>query len=738
LALLLHAHQPVGNFDHVIEETYRTSYRPFLDVLAQHPQVRVSLHYSGPLLEWIEKRHPEHFDDLRTLVERRQVEMVGGGFYEPILPVIPDRDKRAQIARMREYVRRQFGGPPRGAWVAERVWEPGLAETLAEGGVDYVMLDDTHFLSAGVEAGSLRGYYVTEEEGRALRLVPSVSALRYAIPFREPAETIELLRRGLEGSEPAAPLFAMGDDLEKFGGWPGTFKQCYENFWLERFFQALEAGSDWVQTTTVSDYLDAHPPLGRVYLPTASYEEMMQWSLPLEAGRALRGCISESSGLPHAEQFQRFLHGGFWRNFLIKYPESNQFQKLMLDVSDRLQEARDAAGSEPPAELAAAESHLLAAQCNDAYWHGVFGGLYTPHLRSGIERRLIQAEVLLDRVCPRGPDGSVMVRQKDFDCDGHDEFLVDHALFGLVLRPADGGTLSSLRYKPADMELINAIARRPEAYHDEVRQAASAPASGDDSVASIHNMARNRGPSLAALLQYDRYARHVFRSMVFPAAKVRSDYDALALAECVALAGGAWRLTATGRSAEIDRASFEMTGEGTADTGSATAAVRSRKVISTEADEQVWRLECKSRFEKVSPLAASSPSAAPTTGLLPLAYGLEVVFNLMAPDAPDRYFMASNGPAAQREPLRFRGELTGAVLMLVDEWEKLRITLRAHPEPVWWIAPIETVSQSEVAFERVYQGSAILAVWKPASTEARYEPAFECSLKVEVERTGLE
>src|SRR5271169_4895072 len=92
-ALGIHSHQPVGNFDHVIEEAYQRSYAPFLTVLALHPRVRASLHYSGILLEWIEHRHPEFFDKLRQMIGRGQIELVGGGYYEPILPAIPDRDK---------------------------------------------------------------------------------------------------------------------------------------------------------------------------------------------------------------------------------------------------------------------------------------------------------------------------------------------------------------------------------------------------------------------------------------------------------------------------------------------------------------------------------------------------------------------------------------------------------------------------------------------------------------------
>ena len=213
-ALLVHSHQPVGNFDHVIEEAYQKSYMPFVKALAKHPRVRLSLHYSGILLEWLEHHHPEYFAQLKGLCTRGQVELVGGGYYEPILPMIPDRDKHAQICKMSDYIHTHFGTAPKGAWVAERVWEPGLARPLAEAGVEYVMLDDTHFLAAGLDPVELHDTYITEEGGHPLRLVPSLKSLRYTIPFQEPEETLRVLREGID--LPAA-LFAMGDDCEKFG-----------------------------------------------------------------------------------------------------------------------------------------------------------------------------------------------------------------------------------------------------------------------------------------------------------------------------------------------------------------------------------------------------------------------------------------------------------------------------------------------------------------------------------------
>src|SRR5208283_4363249 len=146
--------------------------------------------------------------------------------------------------------------------------------------------------------------------------------------------TLRILREGINQHD---SLFAMGDDCEKFGVWPGTFEHVYKNGWMERFLQAIEGCQDWLETTTVADYLSSHPPVGRIYLPTASYAEMMEWSLPPAAAVEFKACWEESERLPNGTRFQRFLRGGLWRNFLTKYAESNRIQKQVLGVSHRLQ-----------------------------------------------------------------------------------------------------------------------------------------------------------------------------------------------------------------------------------------------------------------------------------------------------------------------------------------------------------------------------------------------------------------
>ena len=66
--LVLHNHQPIGNFDSVYEQAYQDSYLPFLDVFEHYADLQISLHTSGPLMEWLDEHHPDYLDRLAALV----------------------------------------------------------------------------------------------------------------------------------------------------------------------------------------------------------------------------------------------------------------------------------------------------------------------------------------------------------------------------------------------------------------------------------------------------------------------------------------------------------------------------------------------------------------------------------------------------------------------------------------------------------------------------------------------
>lgn len=174
VALLLgvHAHQPVGNFPHVLDDAHRRCYQPFLHMMHRFPNFPFAIHISGWLYDYLLEHYPDDIELLQQMVERGQAELFGAGYTEPVLASIPTRDRIGQIDRMSDRLEQTLGQRPSGAWLTERVWESNVVPALADCGVQYVTVDDYHFLCSGRENAELTGFFSTEEDGRRLDMFP--------------------------------------------------------------------------------------------------------------------------------------------------------------------------------------------------------------------------------------------------------------------------------------------------------------------------------------------------------------------------------------------------------------------------------------------------------------------------------------------------------------------------------------------------------------------------------------
>ncbi|MGH7581057.1 MAG: alpha-amylase/4-alpha-glucanotransferase domain-containing protein [Gemmatimonadales bacterium] len=469
----LHLHQPVGNFDHVFAQHVEDVYRPLLDRLADRGFLPVVLHLSGPLLEWLERHEPAYVDRVGALAADGKIEILLAGLYEPVLAALPRADRIEQIGWMHEAVQRRFGVDARGLWLTERVWEPELAADLADAGVRYALVDDRHFLATGFERERLHAPYWTESDGRGVALFPIDERLRYLIPFRPPEETAQYLT-GLR--EAGHRLAVLADDGEKFGGWPGTKDWVYGRGWLDQFMDTVgglvESGG--VRLSRLDHALDEVPSNGLAYLPTASYTEMEGWSLPPDAALRLDRLRRDMGEARVSGPDGALVRGAHWRNFLVKYSEANRMHKKMQALSALCRRK----GNPDLARRA-----IGRAQCNDAYWHGVFGGLYLPHLRDAVWRELALAEAELRR--GKGLAWEVL----DFDGDGRPEIWVHSESFSALVSPTRGAAIEEYTVFHNGINYANVLTRRREAYHDLALERAAAEAGrGDGGTASIHDI----------------------------------------------------------------------------------------------------------------------------------------------------------------------------------------------------------------------------------------------------------
>jgi len=493
----VHAHQPAGNLAEVFALARDRCYGPFLRLLARFPAFRFALHASGPLLEHLAAHHPEDVALLRTMVERGQVELFGGGDTEPVLAAIPERDRRAQLEALGDRLERLFGARPRGAWLTERVWEATVVPALAAAGVSYVTVDDYHFLCAGRSAAELAGFFTTEEGGERLDLFPIAEALRYRLPFAPASEAVAFLESRDTGADDTAAICF--DDLEKFGLWPGTHEWVYGHGWLEAFVRGV-LDSPRLRTATFAEYHARHRSRGIVYLPSVSYVEMNEWALPPERARAYAALVGRERDAGRYDATKAFLRGGTWKGFLARYPEANWMHKRMLGLSARL------AGLPPALRTPQMRPLLHLAQANDAYWHGLFGGIYLPHLRRAVYRALLALESALDRARAR-PARAVF----DLDLDGTDELVLQNGELQAIVKLDGSATVVELDAYALAQNFGDTLRRHAEAYHAEVLGAGAARRHEGPGIASAHDLTRLRHPISAADLASDARPRSIFR-----------------------------------------------------------------------------------------------------------------------------------------------------------------------------------------------------------------------------------
>lgn len=632
LSFVVHNHQPVGNLLSAVEQTFEKAYDPFLSFLEQHPNFLCVLHYSGSLLDWLEENSPGFLRRLGVLVSQGQVELLTGACYEAIAALIPETDLVGQTQELTRRLLEQFGYHPRGFWLSERIWEPHLASALAACGVDYSLVDGENFARAGIEEEDSRGMFVTENLAQAIYVFPINQTLREAIPFELPEKVVE--RLAAWAKETPGALVVWGDDGEKLGAWPGTHRWVYEEGWLERFFALLQQNSDSVRLVTLRDYFSRQKPLGRVCVPAGSYGQMMEWS------------------------------NGSFRNFLIRYEESNWMHKRMLAVSEEVAKyASEVAktnrlltGQVSLGTLRQAQKELWQGQCNDGFWHGVFGGLYLPTLRRAVYHHLLAAEKIVGSHL-----GCEQIQVRDFDKDGNEEIKASNGVLTAFWLPKQGGALAELDFLPTAENLLATLRRRREKYHEGME------------------------------VVEDWYGRHCFLDHF-----LREGTDLAAFSRATYGEQGDFvnqpyiyhirRKEGTGETARLSRQGNVWVGE---------------KLIPLRVEKEFTLRSGRGDLEAA--YRVENPSQMP----IEVWFGVEMNLALSGFSPPQRHFQFQGEDSALG--LDEQGERSSVELVaLCDHWLRVKVEIAISPAGNLWFFPIKTLSRSEEGIEEVYQCTALL------------------------------
>jgi alpha-amylase len=409
---------------------------------------------------------------------------------------------------------------------------------------------------------------------------------------------------------------------------------------------------------------------------------MSEWVLPVDRQLAYHSAIDQLQREQRWEPIRPFVQGGFWRNYKVRYGEANEAYARMMYVSDLLRRAELAPGD--LGALDRARQHLYRGQCNCAYWHGAFGGLYLPHLRNAIYRELIEAENQLELVAGRSAPW-VEASVDDYNLDARSEVRLASDRLVCWLEPAAGGRLYELDVRSIGLNLGATLCRRPEAYHEKVRAGESHDEAG---ATSIHDRVVFKQANLEQLLIYDRRMRKSLIDHFWEPGVTLEQVARQQDRELADFADGAYHARIR---RDPDRAQVQLTRRGKC--GEHSIQVTKGVTLVAGGDEL-----------EIAYLIEGLPRQ-------PLWFGVE--FNLagLPGGQEDRFFRGMGnsrlGPLHSELDLRDQRQLD-----LCDQWLGLDVGLVWDRPTMVWAFPISTVSQSESGFEAVQQSVAVIPHWE--------------------------
>lgn len=439
--------QPPEEEDHVVEDFYQKAYKTFLTTLYNFSSIKISLHYSGALMEWVDEKHPEFISVLQEMVNSRQVELLSGGYYDPALTLLPVPDRVGQMEKLTTYIRKNFGKKPRGCFLSENIWDSSLIPSLKTCGFEYIFLDDNQFLSSGIDEKDLAKPVITEDQGKIITVLPINNKLTTMFFRRPPSELIEYLLDQIN-SDGVYTIMIKGEYLKSL-----TMTTKEIKAWLEEFNVLLEENSNWIETISSGKYVkQIQGTLERKYFPQYTINGMRNKPLPIASQRELNRLNRHLGALGDVSHW---INSGFFKQFIARYPDASHIYSKMIHINLLVNQIKGDRSRKKTAreELWRAQSHYV-------YWHGNHLGIYDKILRERTYKFLIEAEISTRE---KGIFKSG-INQIDIDLDGLKEALYQGDTYNAYVS-CRGGMLFQFDHIKKCRNILSTVMRIEESYH---------------------------------------------------------------------------------------------------------------------------------------------------------------------------------------------------------------------------------------------------------------------------------
>ncbi len=386
-----------------IKDIYLNKFKKIFSFLCTYTDIRLSLYIPGVVLEWLKVNHPEVITILSERTSAGQIELIGGGFFEPILPLISPTDRVTQIENLTTLIRKLTGKKPRGVFLNESIWDPSLISTFNTCAMEYTFLDSRLMPKRGINPAPSFVPHIVENLGRTTTVIPLHKGC-IAHTNQQPSEYLRFLQDILRSANNSiiAGFYSVDD-----------FLQLISNKWFDSFLKLIENNSD-IKFALPYDFLKKNTQRNRCYIPSGCESELAVWAT--EPYAADTHVLTESL-YPTAQ------------DFLTVYEQALFLYSHMVYTSTLVNQCRG-----DKVRKKAAREHVFQAQNYSAYIFNGNGGVRSKSILDSAYQNLIEAEKLV-----REASGfSENTTSFDFMHNGNKEYVCSFDSFNAYIMQTGG------------------------------------------------------------------------------------------------------------------------------------------------------------------------------------------------------------------------------------------------------------------------------------------------------------
>ncbi|MBP5603870.1 MAG: DUF1926 domain-containing protein [Treponema sp.] len=256
------------------DRLYQSVYKPLIKFLYSHPSFKFSFSFTGPQLVYYKKKRNEFFTILKELVEREQIEILGGGYYAPVLPLLFPVDRNTQIDMLSTEIRQTIGKRPRGITMFADIWDSSMVNNLQTCGIEYTLLDSCSI----PEHKRTFLYYIMNNLGKSVEVFPyynefipepELSCENFAKNIIKTVEKTERLDEYIQITPDKVVVISMNFQV---------VLKLVEAKWFEQFDDYLVKNPDSrLKTGIIDEYRKLQNMKVPAFIPTAMASTLDNW-----------------------------------------------------------------------------------------------------------------------------------------------------------------------------------------------------------------------------------------------------------------------------------------------------------------------------------------------------------------------------------------------------------------------------------------------------------------------------